>query len=303
MRAPESPGPTPVSLSATPLPPNHRRAEAALFGIVVLWGTSFTVVHWALEDAKISPWLILAVRSTLAAALTLVWWPRSLRFAGCAHDWACGAWLGLLIGVGFVTQTIGLETTTPSRSAFITSMTIIFVPILQVTVQRHRPGRGPLLAIPVALAGLCLLTGSHRGTLNAGDVWTLGCALAWSGYIIELQRLSPRADLGRLLLGQFILFGLVCWIVGFAAGEINWSQSDRMWIGLVYLAVACTFIPIAVHNRCQRDTTPTRAALIFVAEPLVATFVSWALTVETLEPSQWLGAALVLLGLIIAELL
>jgi drug/metabolite transporter (DMT)-like permease len=283
-----------------PLPPNHARAEAALLGITFLWGSSFAAVDWALQS--LGSWQLLAVRFTLAGLLALLWSPGALRVRGQGREWSASLWLSLWLGIGYVTQTFGLETTTPTRSAFITALLIVLVPVVQILRLRRRPRPGALVGIALATAGLWFLCHPSGGALVIGDWLTLICALAWSIYIVELQRLSGSVGLARLVLVQCLLIAALSWVMTLPSGAVSWDLGPLHWLVLIHLGVLCTFVTILVHNRFQRDTTPTRAALIFAAEPVFAALIAWVAFGHTLGFLGIVGAGLILAGILAAEL-
>src|SRR3954447_26083861 len=99
------------------------RADLALIGVTVIWGTTFVVVKAALAD--ISTFAFLALRFAVAAvALGLVY-----RLAIRRNAIVPGLLAGTLLFTAYVFQTLGLELTTPSKSAFLTGLAIPMVPL------------------------------------------------------------------------------------------------------------------------------------------------------------------------------
>lgn len=246
---------------------------------------------------------VLAFRFTLAALLVLAWRPQAARWRGRGREWAVALWLGLLLGASYVTQIIGVETIAATRSHFITNLSVVIVPLMQTLWLRRPPSRPALLGAASAFAGLLFLTRPFESAVEVGDLWTLGCAFVTSLYIIELQRLAPRVDLARSLLGQFGLIALLCWAAALAMRTVPAPVAPPVWVLLVYLGVLCTFVTVLLHNRFQPETTPTRAALIFAAGPVLTLGISWLTLGETLSPLQTVGAGLILLGVLVTEIL
>ena len=102
-----------------------RRADAVLVSITAFWGVTFVVVKDAVALAD--PFTFLALRFSLGAVLlTFAAW-RGIRGPALVRD---GAGLGVLLFIGFAAQTSGLQFTTPSRSAFLTGLSVLLVPFL-----------------------------------------------------------------------------------------------------------------------------------------------------------------------------
>lgn len=272
----------------------------------LMWSTSSVALRWLVGDGgvEVADSVILAVRFTLACGLILLWKPQLLRERGTNREWLITLWLGVLMGLTYFTQQRGLATIGAARSHFITNLTVVLVPIMQVVVMRRRPPAVVFGGAVLAMVGLALLTDPRGTGIVIGDVWTLATAVIYGVYMIELQRLGSQVPLHRLLLGQFIVIAVGFWIFGAARGELTFGEIDwRSWALIVYLAIFCSFVALLLHNRYQRDTTPSRAALLFASGPVMTTGLSWIILGETLMMWQLVGAGLILAAIVTVELL
>src|SRR5207244_2271031 len=105
-----------------------------------------------------------------------------------------GVLAGVALGSGYVFQTWGLRFTTSARSAFITYLLVVFVPLLAAVVLRRRPHAATLVGVAVAVVGLLLLTGGGGGGLGKGELLTVGCAVAFAVHILILAEVAHRHD-------------------------------------------------------------------------------------------------------------
>ena len=136
------------------------RADAALAGNTLIWGSTFVLVQAALKD--ISPILFLAIRFSIATvALALLFRGRA-RFRPTRGGMIAG---GCLFA-GYLFQTVGLQFTTASKSAFITGLAIPLVPLLTCLVYLSRPRVFELAGVVCATAGHGTDDASGR---NAGN--------------------------------------------------------------------------------------------------------------------------------------
>ncbi|HWA58361.1 MAG TPA: DMT family transporter, partial [Gemmatimonadales bacterium] len=177
----------------------RRQAVLALWATCLIWGAAFPLAKLALGD--ITPMTFTAARFLLATALVL----PGLR--GTTRDeWRHGAILGLLLSLGFATQTIGLNLTTASRSGFITALYIPFVPLVVWLVYRTLPERIATVGLVIALAGMTLLThpGSLGAGVNLGDFLTLLCALCFAAHMVATGAFSRRFRVERLMMTQIV---------------------------------------------------------------------------------------------------
>ena len=136
---------------------NRRLADMALAGNTLIWGATFTVVKSALRD--ISPALFLVLRFSLATAVRAALWLGG--WGGRKADrrsMTGGILTGFLLFAGFLLQTLGLQYTTPPKSAFLTGLASVMVPLLAALVYRNKPQASEVLGVLVATAGLGLMT-------------------------------------------------------------------------------------------------------------------------------------------------
>lgn len=281
-------------------------ADLSLLAITLLWGASFVVTKDLL--GQISPHLLLALRFAIGVAVLAALRPRALRETSAAA-WRFGLLLGLALYAGFVLQTLGLAQTTPARSAFLTASYVFFVPLFAWLLFRERIGVGVGIGALLATAGLALLTQPEvTAEVRRGDVLSALCALGFAGHILALGRLAGRAPAGELALTQIVaacaLFALASLALdGPAAAWDGMRRLDaRGWAGIAFLGAGCTALAYFVQTWAQRRTPSARVALIFTLEPPMAALVSVALGREQLGMVELAGGALIVAGVLVAEL-
>lgn len=275
----------------------HYKADAALFGLTLVWGLTFPLVKDALAQADPFPFLALRF-STGALALTVL-----VRRQLLPHL-RTGAVLGVVLFLGFALQTAGLTATTPSRSAFLTGLYVVLVPLLGWVLFRQRLRAWLAVGVVLSAAGLWLLTGRDMGTgpgFGLGEWLTLGCALVYALHILLIERFAPKEGAAGLTAVQL-------WVVALlSAACLPWTEARVAWTPSLLGAVAFTGLvasagAISVQVWAQARTSAVRATLIFALEPGVAAVFSVALGHEQLGASEWSGGALMLLGVLAAEL-
>ena len=276
----------------------RRQADWLLLLATAMWGTSFVAVKTAL--AYSTPFAFLTVRFGLAALLLA----PGTRFSPLPRGrelWG-GLLLGALVAAGFVSVTLGLLVTTPSRAAFIVSMSSVLAPVIAFVALRRRAGWLAGAALGLALLGVYLLTAPESGGLNRGDVITLVCAVCFAGQIVAVTELAPYSEPRRLV---WIQLGATALLAGVAA--LLFERSHIEWTREFALALAWTVVfastgSFVLQAYAQRHMSSTRAALIFCFEPLFAAATSWLVLGERLSVLQWGGGALILVGMVVAEL-
>ncbi len=278
------------------------RAELALLAVVAIWGATFVMVKEALADA--STLLFLALRFSLAAAaLGLVFLRCFGRAVQVRRSLAAGALAGICLFLGYFFQTAGLRHTTPSKSAFITALSIVMVPLLVSFVHKSVPHAAELAGVALATAGLGLMTLERQSlALNRGDLLTMLCAAAFALHIMVLGHYSGKVSVELMSLGQVATTALV------ASGAFWWAEVPRVrWSPELVAALAvtgllATALAFTVQTWAQRHTSPTRTALIIAAEPVFAWVASLLAAAEAFSARGLAGGLLILGGVVLAEL-
>ncbi|MCP5118569.1 MAG: DMT family transporter [bacterium] len=278
-------------------------AQLSLVFVAFIWGSTFVLVKSALAD--VSTLLFLALRFLLAGLVLTVAYRR--RLSGALEGRASRMRGGLLAGVflfgGYAFQTFGLRITTPSKSAFLTGLCIVMVPLLSSLVYRVAPQVSEGVGVGVATVGMALMTieGSDLG-VNSGDLLTIAGALCFALHLLVVGHFSRRDGFERVSVAQVTMAAALA-MSTFWWGEetfINWSPTLFLALGITgVLATAAAF---TVQAWAQQHTTPTRTALIFALEPIFAWGTSFVVLGEILPYRVAFGAALILAGILVVEL-
>ncbi len=262
--------------------------------VTLIWGSTFVVVKEALDTIPVP--LLLAVRFTLAA-LMLAWarWDRRAVVPALV--------LGLLSFAGFATQTAGLTVTSASNAAFITGLSVILTPIVaRVWLKRALSGRIYLAAV-VALAGLALMT-LREGveSINGGDILVLSTALCYALYIVYLGEVAGKVRGTSLAMMQHLPMAGLAWL--WAAPQVGKLATVPVetYLAIAYLAVVATALVAILQTYAQRVVPAHLTALIFVLEPVFAAGFAAVLIGERLGALGWIGAGLILVAMLVAEL-
>ncbi|MCW5964983.1 MAG: DMT family transporter [Bryobacterales bacterium] len=283
------------------LPASPQAATFSLIAICLVWGATFTVIKTALDD--VSPVLFLALRFGVA---TLVLWV-GIRWRGPLRiqrkSVGAGALLGLALFGGYVFQTVGLRFTTPSRSAFLTGLFIVMVPLLAALASRRSPSRSEIAGILLAFLGMALLSGPLGESQTVrGDLLTVVCAVCYAVHILLLGHFARIHDTRTLALLQvgftFLLsVGACCWVE-----PVRFVPGWRLWLAVLFTGVLATALAFLVQTWAQRITSPTRTALIFSLEPVFAWGTAFLVLGEQLGGMSAAGALLILAGVVAVEI-
>ncbi len=272
-------------------------ASLALVGAALLFGSTFLVVQDAVETAEPLPFLAVrfAVGSAVLLPLALRHGTRDLRTPGLVR---AGALAGLALTAGYVLQTVGLQYTTSSVSAFLTYLLVVFVPLIVALTSRRLPPWPTVAGVALAVGGLALLSGGPDVGTGRGELLTLGCALAFAVHLLLLADAAPRFPVAALSAVQFVVVAAVVAVPALLDG-IEDLDADA-WAAAVYTGVAVTALALGLQAWGQRRVSPTRAALLLLIEPVSAAVLGYA-SGERLGVAGGAGALLILVGILVSE--
>jgi drug/metabolite transporter (DMT)-like permease len=284
---------------------NRGKAELALGFNVVVWGATFVLIKNALRD--ISPVLFLAMRFSLATlALGVLFrpkWQVPQRPRVTGKMVAAGGMIGVFLFAGFLLQTVGLQSTSPPKSAFLTGLATVMVPLLGALVYRIKPRVSEVAGVLSATVGMGLMTlAGPIGSIGSGDLLTFGGAIAFSAHILATGHFAGRIGYEVLSITQIGAAALS------AGSLVWWVETPRVqWHPLVVWAILitgllCTALAFTIQAWAQHYTTSTRTALIYALEPVVAWITSYCMAGEGLSGQAAAGAALILGGVLLVEM-
>lgn len=291
---------------------DRAKARLLLLCVVAVWGATFALIKDVLVD--VSPLLFNLLRMAIASVVLLGIHARSLRGV-TRRMWLAGAIAGVLLGAGYQLQTAGLARTTSAKSAFITGLVVVFVPMLTLIPNLRprdaaRPGWIVLLGALLAFAGLVLLTmpgeepmaATLRG-IGTGDLLTIGCAMAFAGHLLALGHFSGDVPAPVLATLQ-ILFATTLMAVTLPMGVAVWVRwSPRLALALTVTSVLATATAFTVQSWAQQHLPPAQTAVLLTMEPVFALVISMLFLGERLGIRSLWGAALILCGIFTIELL
>jgi drug/metabolite transporter (DMT)-like permease len=287
--------------------PSRAKADLALAFCTLLWGATFVVVKNSLDHASV--FIFLAVRFTLAAALMAMFRPSALRNLK-REELLAGAALGLFMFGGYAFQTAGLQYTTPAKSGFVTGSSVVLVPLLLAIFWRRHLARWAYAGALCTVVGLYFLTVPAEGIahLNRGDLLTFAAAALYAVHIILVGDYTQKHSHGALSILQVGACGVLAWSAAAGAAALGWQAPRFAWrwellAGIAICAVFATAAAFSIQLWAQQYTTSSHAAILFTLEPVFAVITSYLVIGERLNTRSLVGAAFVLGGILLAELL
>lgn len=277
-----------------------RAAQFALIFITMIWGGTFLAVQYALNFS--SPMFFVGCRFAVAALAIFLISIRSIRGLTLKEVMA-GTAIGVVIAIGYGTQTIALQSILSSESAFLTALYVPLVPVLMWVIFQKRPSLMTWIGTALAFIGLVLLTGNgiSKISLSYGQTLTLICAFVIALEIILIGYFAGKVNLRRVTVIQLAVASLLSFCSMPLVGEHSIPAfSWQLLVVALGLGLASALIQF-VMNWAQRMVDPTRAAIIYAGEPIWAG-VFGRIAGERLPLLALLGGCLVVLGVLVSEL-
>ncbi len=239
--------------------------------------------------------------------LGLVAWLERRRFGGLPF---ASVRLAAIAGVFFAADLLSwhhaIEFVGAGLATVLGNLQVVVVALVAWVVLAERPARSTLLALPVVLAGVVLISGV-LDTAPYGEDPLLGVALGtitaltYSGYLIVIRRVGR--DLRRPAGPVFVstaATAVVAAIYGSAAGGLDpvpaWPNHGWLvLLGITSQSVGYVFISIGLPRLPSAVTS-----IILLAQPVAAVILARGLLDETPSLIQLAGVGLILGGIAIA---
>lgn len=276
------------------------KSEIILFIVASIWAATFPVLKLTL--VHFPPFYFVAIRFFIGAVVFTIFFFRGISLPTTGEIRA-GVVLGILLVLGFGSQSVGLRYTSSSNSALITGVNVLVVPFVQYLITGKKVFIENWIGVVLVTIGLYLLTQPEINGINTGDWVTLICAVAWAFYIIYLDVFTNRNyNINNMIIIQFWLVAFICLAIAGATEDISKvSMTNGNILALLYTGVLATFAATTLGNKYQKFTTPIRATLVMAWETPAAVMMSLLFLNDTMIAVQYLGAVLMIVGIIFSE--
>jgi len=288
------------------------KGELILLLITLFWSATFVIVKELLSD--ISSMLFIGLRFLIAGLILLpIIIRKKIKWKGV--NFKLPMILGVLLFLGFSTQTIGLKYTSATKSAFLTGSAVIIIPILQTLIEKRKPKNGSIIGVVIVLFGILLLSGGNSiftlledlvANFNFGDGMTLVCALFFALYVVYLDLISNKYNFWLLLMIQIVVTGFLAFVFSFIFDFTNFESikinlTPQLGTGILYTAIFASLFTTALQTKYQKLVTPTKAGIVYSFEPIFAAVIAYLAIGERITTFGLIGASLIFIGLIISE--
>ncbi|MGB3366977.1 MAG: DMT family transporter [Acidaminobacteraceae bacterium] len=275
------------------------KADLALVAVTVGWGASFIFTKEAVNQIEVFNFL--AIRFFIGFLLAaIVFYKKMLKInkKGILY----GSILGCVLFSAFAVQTIGIQYTSVSNSAFITGLSVVLVPILLALINKKLPSKKIFICSLMAVSGLAMLTLNNGITgINIGDLLTLASTLGFATHIITVAKLANMEEPLSMAIVQIGVVALLSMLASFMFETPTLPTTLPLWLNISALGLVCTAGAFITQNIAQKYTSASHTALIYTLEPVFAAVAGYFILNELLSGIALFGAILIVSGMLLAE--
>lgn len=273
-----------------------------------IWGMAFVAQSVGMD--YIGPFTFQAVRSFLAVIGLLPVCMITDRFKKDGKSfplrwkdknlWKAGIFCGIPLFLACNLQQIGLIDTDAGKSAFLTAMYIVIVPVLGLFLKR-KPSKMLLVCLPLAVAGLYCLSCVGVTQVNTGDLLLLGCAFAFAVQIILVDLWGLNVDALRLNMIQSLVCALLSAVLMFFAETPSWQSISQCWLPLAYAGFLSMGVAYYLQILGQKYLEPSAASILLSTEAVFAVIFGALFLGETMTSWERLGCVLMFAAVILSQ--
>lgn len=215
-------------------------------------------------------------------------------------------WGGIICGTALCIasnfQQLGIQYSTVGKSAFITTLYIVFVPLLGLFFKK-KVSIQVWIGVFLAMAGLYLLCMKDEVfVLGIGDIYLLLCAFFFTIQITAVDYFAPKVDGVALSMMQFFVTAVLSGVFMIFTEIPTWSNICGAAIPLLYAGVISCGIGYTLQIIGQKHLSATVASLIMSLESVFATLAGWVILHEVLSTKELIGCGLVFAAVILTQL-
>lgn len=279
----------------------QRRADLLLVMITAFWGASYYLADLCMTE--LPPLNLSALRFGMGFLLLgAVFRKNVIHVNRATIRYAIP--VGIALTGTYVFYGYGLPLTSLTNAAFVCALPAVTTPLFDFLFFRHKPSRRFMWALVLCTAGLALLTLGDNFRPAIGDVICMGVPVCYAVDLLLTERAvnDPRVDPLGLGIWQLGVAAAITGAFSLVLEQPRLPESPAVWGAFLFLAVFCTGVAFVLQTTQQKYTSATHVGLIFTLEPLFASIVNFIFANERLAPRGYLGAALMMLSLLLMEI-
>lgn len=285
------------------------KANACLLATAIIWGLGIVIQKDGM--GSIGPFLYSALRMLIGSVTLCVMLLVNDKLHGKVSVdktsqpdktlYIGGIVTGILMFFAANLQQIGLVYTNAGKTAFITALYVLLVPIIGILLK-HKTNINNWIGAVIGAVGLYFLCVTTQFTVTTGDVIVFIGSFCWAAHILAVNHFAPKVDVIRLMCIQFIVSGIMSLAAAVFTEEIILADILSCVPGLLYTGIVSTALASALQGIGQKYAHPTTASILLSTESLFATICGFIFLNEVMNGRELIGCILMLLAVILSQL-
>jgi drug/metabolite transporter (DMT)-like permease len=273
------------------------KAYLEILGTAFAWGLSAVLLKMNIEN--VAPYHLLMGRFSVAAIFIFAMRPKSVKQIN-KEVLKAGVPLGVMVFIAYSFGVVCLKYTSASKSSFLVSLSVLFVPLLEIIIKRKIISKWTFVSIFLSVIGLRLISGMDGAGFNIGDTFAILSALFYSIYIIMMDRMGKDFDEIVLTFIQLFVVSVCSTIALFIFEDFNFESLMNIWPTIFLIGILCTGMSTLFQTRAQKVASTESVGILLLGEPLFTSILAFFILKETILASGLLGGALIIFSLVIA---
>jgi drug/metabolite transporter (DMT)-like permease len=297
--------------------PMNKKIKSTIYLMLtaIIWGTAFAAQREGMSS--IGPFMFSALRMYLGT-LTLIpiiyitlyrsktnknYIPKSQaeEKAGNKILIQGGLWCGVIIFFAANFQQVGLVSTSAGKTAFITTLYILLVPLIGIFLKRELHWN-IWAGVVIGTVGLYFLSITDTLTIAFGDLVILIGAFFWAFHILCMDYYAPKVMVTKLIAIQFFISGSLSLVVSLLTEPLIFSGLMGAMPTIVYTGIMSSGFAFTFQGLGQKDANPTTASIILSTEALFGAVAGYLFLSEVFTQREFLGCVLMFVAVIIAQI-
>lgn len=211
-----------------------------------------------------------------------------------------GIVIGLCLAVGQNLQQLGIVYTDVGKAGFLTTLYIVFIPILYLFFGK-KPDRKVFICVLLAAVGLYFISIKEGFVIEKGDILLILGAIGYAVHLMVIAHYSPKTDNVMLSCIQFFVYSIISLIIALFTEDVTLSGIWDARISLLYTGVLSSAVGYTISIVALKDFDATVGSLILSLESIVAAIAGAAVLHQFLTPRETFGCAIVFLATVLAQ--
>ena len=283
--------------------------DITLLTVAVIWALNFSVVKASLSEIDI--YSFNAIRFLLAAGLiwTIIGW-KGAWFRIPQTDWLP------LLGIGLIGNVlyqwlfiVGIDLTLSANAAVMLGTIPIWIAIFSHLFTDEKMTRLKSIGVVLAFAGVAAIVGGGKNPISLasdtfrGDLVIVCAAITWAVFTIRskqfLRRYSALQFSGVMALIGAVMLSVLSWVT---AESTQWATvSKAAWGGMIYSGALSIGLAYLIWNNGIVNVGPVKTSVYQNLVPVLGLLFGIILLGESLSSLQYIGSAIVVLGIVLTR--